>query len=39
VVDSFPVTRVGKVDKVAMRKDIADKLAAEQTANDEVKSD
>jgi non-ribosomal peptide synthetase component E (peptide arylation enzyme) len=30
VVDSFPVTRVGKVDKVAMRKDIADKLAAEQ---------
>ncbi|WP_246806596.1 AMP-binding protein [Neopusillimonas maritima] len=39
IVDSYPVTRVGKVDKVAMRKDIADKLAAEQTANDGVQSD
>ncbi|QCP50439.1 (2,3-dihydroxybenzoyl)adenylate synthase [Trinickia violacea] len=32
VVDAFPLTRVGKVDKPAMRKWIADKLAAEVTA-------
>lgn len=29
-IDAFPLTRVGKVDKVALRKLIADKLAAEQ---------
>lgn len=29
---AFPVTRVGKVDKVAMRADIAKKLADEETA-------
>src|SRR5690606_16763986 len=33
VVDAFPVTRVGKVDKPAMRKEIAEKLAAENRAN------
>ena len=30
VVDAFPVTRIGKVDKQAMRRLIADKLSAEQ---------
>jgi|TARA_A100001391_G_scaffold73585_1_gene47440 non-ribosomal peptide synthetase component E (peptide arylation enzyme) len=39
VVDAFPVTRVGKVDKVAMRKEIAGKLAAEQAERDGVKHD
>ncbi len=33
VVDAFPVTRVGKVDKPAMRKQIAEKLTAENRAN------
>jgi pyochelin biosynthesis protein PchD len=32
VIDAFPVTRVGKVDKPAMRKMIADKLAQEAAA-------
>ena len=31
---AFPVTRVGKVDKAAMRADIAKKLAAEEGAGD-----
>ena len=30
ITDSFPVTRVGKLDKPALKKTIADKLAAEQ---------
>jgi non-ribosomal peptide synthetase component E (peptide arylation enzyme) len=30
VVEAFPVTRVGKLDKAALRKAIADKLAAEK---------
>jgi non-ribosomal peptide synthetase component E (peptide arylation enzyme) len=32
IVDAFPVTRVGKVDKPAMRKIIADTMASEATA-------
>ncbi len=32
VVDSFPVTRVGKLDKVALKRQIADKVAAESAA-------
>lgn len=35
VVDTFPVTRVGKVDKPAMKKLIAEKLANESVANPE----
>lgn len=35
VVDAFPVTRVGKVDKPAMKKLIAEKLANENAANTE----
>ena len=31
-ISAFPVTRVGKVDKVAMRADIANKLAIEEAA-------
>jgi non-ribosomal peptide synthetase component E (peptide arylation enzyme) len=31
-ISAFPVTRVGKVDKAAMRADIANKLANEETA-------
>jgi non-ribosomal peptide synthetase component E (peptide arylation enzyme) len=31
-ISAFPVTRVGKVDKVAMRADIANKLANEEAA-------
>lgn len=34
IVDAFPVTRVGKVDKPAMKKHIAEKLTNETTAND-----
>ena len=33
VIDAFPITRVGKVDKPALKKLIADKLAAEAAAN------
>jgi non-ribosomal peptide synthetase component E (peptide arylation enzyme) len=32
VVEAFPVTRVGKLDKAALRKAIADKLAAEKNS-------
>jgi non-ribosomal peptide synthetase component E (peptide arylation enzyme) len=32
VVDAFPLTRVGKVDKPALKKLIADKLASEKSA-------
>jgi len=32
-IDAFPVTRVGKVDKAALRKLIADKLAREAAAS------
>jgi non-ribosomal peptide synthetase component E (peptide arylation enzyme) len=32
LVDAFPVTRVGKLDKGALRKAIAEKLAAEKKA-------
>jgi non-ribosomal peptide synthetase component E (peptide arylation enzyme) len=34
VVDAFPLTRVGKVDKSAMRKLIADKLADETATHE-----
>src|SRR5258708_29090933 len=33
IVDAFPVTRVGKVDKPAMRRIIAEAIAAETAAN------
>jgi non-ribosomal peptide synthetase component E (peptide arylation enzyme) len=33
VVDAFPVTRVGKLDKAALRKAIAEKLAGERARN------
>ncbi len=33
VVDAFPVTRVGKVDKPAMRRIIAEAIASEAAAN------
>lgn len=38
VVDAFPVTRVGKVDKPAMKKLITEKLASESAANTEQTS-
>ena len=34
-IDAFPVTRVGKVDKAALRGRVADKLAAEQKISPE----
>ncbi|SNT09556.1 Non-ribosomal peptide synthetase component E (peptide arylation enzyme) [Noviherbaspirillum humi] len=38
VVDAFPVTRVGKVDKPAMKKMIAEKLASEGAVKPELAS-
>lgn len=37
IVDDFPVTRVGKVDKAAMRKVVADKLARENNEPSETR--
>lgn len=33
IVDEFPITRVGKVDKVALRRQIAERLLGEQARN------
>ena len=34
IVDDFPITRVGKIDKVAMRRIVADKIARESAATE-----
>ncbi|SAK90988.1 AMP-binding protein [Caballeronia ptereochthonis] len=38
IVDEFPVTRVGKVDKAALRSDVAERLAAEHAVRADAAS-